>query len=99
MTAVDLSHFVTRPATARAHLDLAVEGIDCAACIGDIEGGLEELPGVVAARVNYTLRRVGVDWREGALEPALVRRCARPPRLSGPSFCRAAPPSRLPTPS
>ena len=70
MTAVDLSHYVTPAGDGTAHLDLAVEGIDCAACIGDIEGGLKKLPGVVAARVNYTLRRVGVDWREGALEPA-----------------------------
>src|SRR5260221_7753805 len=70
MTAVDLSHFVTATGERTAHLDLAVGGIDCAACIGDIERGLGRLPGVLTARVNYTLRRVGVDWREGALEPS-----------------------------
>jgi Cu2+-exporting ATPase len=68
VTAVDLSHFVTASG-GTAHIDLAVEGIDCAACIGDIEGGLTRIPGVVGARVNYTLRRVGVDWREGTIEP------------------------------
>ena len=72
MTAVDLSHYVTPAGDGTAHLDLAVEGIDCAACIGDIEGGLRKLPGVVAARVNYTLRRVGIDWREGSLEPSTL---------------------------
>jgi Cu2+-exporting ATPase len=65
---VDLSHFVTRSGEGTAHLDLVVEGIDCAACIGDIEGGLTRMPGVVGARVNYTLRRVGVDWQDGALQ-------------------------------
>ena len=72
MTAVDLSHFVTVNDEKTGHLDLAVEGIDCAACIGDIEGGLARVPGVLAARVNYTLRRVAVDWREGMLEPAAL---------------------------
>jgi Cu2+-exporting ATPase len=71
MTAVDLSHFITAE-DGTAHIDLAVEGIDCAACIGDIEGGLKKVPGVLGARVNYTLRRVGVDWREGALDPSAL---------------------------
>src|SRR4051794_32530276 len=71
MTAVDLSHYVTRPDAGSAHIDLAIEGIDCAACIHDIEGGLRRLP-IVAARVNFTLRRVAIDWREGAIEPAAL---------------------------
>jgi Cu2+-exporting ATPase len=70
MTAVDLSHFVTRAGDGDAHVDLAVEGIDCAACIRDIETGLARLPGMVRARVNYSLRRVAIDWRAGAVEPA-----------------------------
>src|SRR5262245_58040869 len=72
MTAVDLSHYVTRAGEGTAHIDLAVDGIDCPACISDIEGGLGRLPGVAAARVNYTLRRVGIDWREGLVDPAAL---------------------------
>jgi Cu2+-exporting ATPase len=72
MSAVDLSHYVHAASEGTMRLDLAVDGIDCAACIGDIEGGLKKIPGVVAARVNYTLRRVGVEWREGALEPSAL---------------------------
>ena len=30
------------------------------------------MPGVTGARVNFTLRRVGIDWREGAVEPAAL---------------------------
>src|SRR5215470_5463301 len=68
MTEVDLSHYVARNSEGNAHIDLAVEGIDCAACIWDIESGLRRLP-ILAARVNYTLRRVAIDWREGAVDP------------------------------
>lgn len=78
MTATDLSHFVSTPVQGACHLDLAVDGIDCATCIGDIEGQLKRLPGVTGARVNFTLGRVGVDWREGTLDPSsLVDALAR----------------------
>lgn len=63
----DLSMFVTRNASGTAHMDLAVEGVGCASCIRKIENGLKETPGVVEARVNFTDRRVAVDWRESAL--------------------------------
>jgi len=69
VTTVDLSHYVTRAPDGSAHVDLAVAGIDCAACIHDIEAGLGRLPGILRARVNYTLRRVAIDWRVGAVEP------------------------------
>jgi P-type Cu2+ transporter len=64
--AVDLSLFVKRH-EGTAHMDLAVEGVGCAACIRKIEGGLKQLPGVVEARLNFTNRRLAVDWREDAL--------------------------------
>jgi Cu2+-exporting ATPase len=63
---VDLSMFVQhREGT--AHLDLAVEGVVCANCIGKIEGSLKRLPGIVAARLNFTNRRLAVEWREDML--------------------------------
>lgn len=40
--------------------------------------GPDKLNGVTGARVNFTLRRVGVDWREGTLEPsALIETLSR----------------------
>ena len=63
---LDLSMFVRRN-EGTAHMDLAIEGIGCAACIRKIEGGLKRLPGVVEARVNFTNRRLAVDWREDEL--------------------------------
>jgi P-type Cu2+ transporter len=66
---LDLSTFVThREGT--AHLDLAVEGVGCAACIRKIEGGLKQIPGVVEARLNFTNRRLAVDWHEHELAAA-----------------------------
>jgi len=63
---LDLSLFVKRH-DGTAHMDLAVEGVGCASCIRKIEGGLKRLPGVVEARLNFTNRRLAVDWREDEL--------------------------------
>jgi Cu2+-exporting ATPase len=69
---LDLSIFVKRQDDGTAHLDLAVEGIDCAACIDEIEGGLCRLPGILDARLNYTNHRLAVEWRDGAVSPTKV---------------------------
>ena len=69
---LDLSIYVKRQDDGTAHLDLAIEGIDCAACIDEIESGLCQLPGVVEARLNYTNHRLAVEWRDGDLAPSIV---------------------------
>ena len=66
---IDLSHYVSEPDDRSCHIDLAVEGVHCAGCVRGIEKRLNAIPGVTAARVNFTLRRVGVDWKRGTLEP------------------------------
>jgi Cu2+-exporting ATPase len=68
----DFSHFVEHLGGGVARLNLAVDGITCAACMFEIEGGLSRVPNVARARVNLTNRRVAVEWREGALDPASV---------------------------
>ena len=52
--------------------DLAVPGAHCGACIAMIEQTLETLPGVAAARVNLTARRVAVKWRGDGPVPAMI---------------------------
>ena len=68
----DLSMFVKRDAEGIAHMELAVEGVGCAGCIRKIENGLKQLPGVTDARLNFTNRRLAVDWRDKALNAAEV---------------------------
>ncbi len=66
----DFSHFVRQLDGGIARLDLAVDGITCAACMVQIEGSLAAVPNVTRARVNLTNRRVAIEWREGTLDPA-----------------------------
>ena len=71
--ALDLSIYVRRKGNT-AHMDLAVEGVSCAGCIRKIENGLRQVPGVSDARLNFTNRRLAVDWRDGALEASEIIR-------------------------
>ncbi|MFS8037320.1 heavy metal translocating P-type ATPase [Xanthobacter sp. AM11] len=69
--AIDYSIFVARAEDGLAQMSLAVDGIDCAACIADIENGVKALPGVVRARLNYSTHRLTVAW-DAEATPALV---------------------------
>src|SRR5215208_5538726 len=66
----DFSHYVRHLGSGLSHIDLAVEGVTCAGCMGKIERGLSAIPDVTLARVNLTDRRVALEWKEGALDPA-----------------------------
>jgi Cu2+-exporting ATPase len=66
---LDLALFVQRR-DGTAHMDLAVENVTCAACIRKIESSVKRLPGVVDARLNFTNRRLAIDWHESDLAPA-----------------------------
>ena len=71
---VDLSLFARPSGDGTLGMDLAVEGIACGACIGRIESAVKRLPGVTEARLNFTNRRLHVDWTDGALSPAQILR-------------------------
>ncbi len=62
--------FVSRHASGEARADFAVEGVRCAACMGAIERGVSEIPGVASARLNLSDRRLAVAWAPGA-EPEI----------------------------
>lgn len=70
---VDPSPFVQRK-DGVSRIDLAVFGAKCASCIAKIEGGLKDLPGVEAARLNLSTGRLSVDWRGSLKARAIVER-------------------------
>jgi P-type Cu2+ transporter len=58
-------------------MELAVDGITCAACLTDIERGLRRLPGVVRSRVNVSNRRTSVVFSPEKVTPhAILERMA-----------------------
>ncbi|MGO8737859.1 heavy metal translocating P-type ATPase [Rhodoblastus sp.] len=64
----DYSHFVKTDAEGRSRIDLAIDGITCAACLGDIETAMKRLPGVMTARLNLTSHRLAVSFDAGKIE-------------------------------
>ena len=42
------------------HLDLAIDGMSCSACVGHVEGALKATPGVLRADVNLATERAAV---------------------------------------
>src|SRR4051812_20740625 len=76
-TTRDFSHHVRDQSSGLSPIDPAVEGINCSGCISKIERGLSVLPHITLARVNFTDRRVALEWKKGALDPAsLIDRLA-----------------------
>jgi P-type Cu2+ transporter len=61
-------HIVAKPDGTK-ELTLAVDGLQCGACVWLIESVLAKEPGVAAGRVNMTTRRLRLAWR-GADEDA-----------------------------
>ena len=60
--AIDFSSFVRTAEAGRASMDLAIDGVDCAACMEDIEGSMRAVPGIVSARLNLTTHRLRLIW-------------------------------------
>lgn len=58
----DYSHFVKTDAEGRSRIDLAIDGITCAACLDDIETAMKRIPGVMRARLNLTSHRLAVTF-------------------------------------
>jgi Cu2+-exporting ATPase len=58
----DYSAFVARLPDGASRVDLAVEGVRCAGCMSAIERGVGALSGVSRARLNFSDRRLGVEW-------------------------------------
>ena len=53
-------------------LYLIVDGIHCPGCIRKIEGCLLALPGVTAARLNFSTKRLTVCWQSGQQDAEVI---------------------------
>ena len=68
------------PATALAALPetlFSVPGMRCAGCISKLENGLAHAPGIAAARVNFTAKRVTISHLPETTLPELVSAIAQ----------------------
>jgi P-type Cu2+ transporter len=66
-----------RPAIAALpETHFAVPGIRCAGCISKLETGLSQVPGIAAARVNFTAKRLSVNHLPETTIPAIQRAIA-----------------------
>src|SRR5579863_1977690 len=68
---LDFSHYLKSTGEGLVHLDLAVDGINCAGCMAKIERNLSKIPDVASARVNLTDRRLALEWKAGAIDPSV----------------------------
>lgn len=67
-----LDLFTIPAAAGRRRIDLHVPGVKCAGCIRTLEGAVRALPGVELARVNFSTRRLTVEWAEDAQTPGQI---------------------------
>ncbi|TDX66519.1 Cu2+-exporting ATPase [Methylosinus sp. sav-2] len=69
---VDFSALATRDRNGALRVELALDGMTCAACIFEIEAALKAVPDLVAARVNYADRRLSLEWTAPTFDFAAV---------------------------
>lgn len=53
-------------------MTFAVDHVVCGACVARIERELSGMPGLAAARVNLTQKRLVAQWREESFDPARI---------------------------
>ena len=61
----DLSDWVRTDPAGTCSLTANIDGVTCAACVWLVERALAATPGVTAARVNLTTRRLNLTWTGG----------------------------------
>ncbi|MFO1027887.1 MAG: heavy metal translocating P-type ATPase metal-binding domain-containing protein [Acetobacteraceae bacterium] len=62
----DLARHVVDKPDGTHELTLAIDGLQCGACVWLIESVLAKQPGITAGRVNMTTRRLRLAWRGAA---------------------------------
>jgi len=65
-----------KPASADT-LDIAIEGMSCASCVGRVEKAIRSVEGVLAANVNLATEKAHVEFAPSAATPAAVAEAIR----------------------
>ena len=65
---MDIGITEDKGATARAEVDLDIQGMTCASCAGRVERALRRVPGVSSAEVNLATERAHVTALAGAVQ-------------------------------
>ena len=74
-TSADVSRFLSLGADGTSQIDLAIDGLQCGACVWLIENVLAREAAVISGRVNMTTRRLRLQFRGGAeIATALIGR-------------------------
>ncbi|NBJ09772.1 heavy metal translocating P-type ATPase [Microvirga arsenatis] len=58
-------------------LDIAIEGMSCASCVGRVEKAIRSVEGVLAANVNLATEKAHVEFAPSAATPAAVAEAIR----------------------
>lgn len=66
-----------RRVTNLAKKDFHIEGISCAACVRRLEGGLNDVPGVRSAVVNFATSKATVEYDSAVVSDADIKRRIR----------------------
>jgi len=68
----DLGAFLRHRGDGHSSLELLVPDVRCAGCMAKVERAVQAVPGVAAARVNLSQKRLIVEFKAGGGDPAAV---------------------------
>jgi Cu2+-exporting ATPase len=71
-SAADPKAFVRKGEKGGYNLELLIKGAKCVNCLGKIERGVSEIPGIEEARLNLSTGRFIAGWHDTNLEPSVI---------------------------
>ncbi len=60
-----------------SHIELGVQGMTCASCVGRVERGLQKVDGVLSATVNLATERASVAYLPSSVSPGQLKAAIR----------------------
>ncbi|GGO38784.1 heavy metal translocating P-type ATPase [Deinococcus humi] len=60
-----------------SHIELGVQGMTCASCVGRVERGLQKVDGVLNATVNLATERASIEYLPSSVSPGQLKAVIR----------------------